>query len=320
MTDKITAMPRCAVIFNPTKISDDFRATLDTRLGVDGWENTLWLETAEDDAGYSMIKQAVEAQVDLVIGAGGDGTIRILADGLADSGIPMGIVPSGTGNLLARNLDLPLQETDAIDIALGRHTRAIDLVKLTVDDKPPEHFAVMAGVGVDSAIMDETNPKLKETIGSAAYFIAAAKALGRLPMDILVTVDGRRHRRRHVMLCLIGNVGKLTGNITLIPQARPDDGMVDIYVASPHRFTHWLRVALRLITGRKHTDDQVDLWRGRHVEIRLRQVDNYQLDGDVSGAGRMLTAEVRPGALQVRVAADHDESATDATAAAGSAR
>jgi diacylglycerol kinase (ATP) len=292
-------MVRCAVVFNPTKVSGDFRTTLTARLAQDGWDDTLWLETAVDDPGHSMTAQAVEQQVDLVIGAGGDGTIRVVANGLAGSGIPMGIVPAGTGNLLARNLDLPLDEASTIDIALARRTHSIDLVKITVDGTPGEHFAVMAGMGVDAVIMDETNPNLKAKIGSAAYFIAAGKALGRLPMDIEVIVDGRRHRRRHAIVCIIGNVGELTGNITLIPEARPDDGLIDIYVASPHRLTHWLRVFWRLITGRRHSDDQVDQWRGRRVEVKINRKENFQLDGDVAGECRTLIAEVRPGALDV---------------------
>ena len=111
-----------------------------------------------------MTQQAIAKQADLVIAAGGDGTVRIVADGLAHSGIPMGLIPAGTGNLLARNLDVPLNELDAIEVALDGHTRAIDLIRITVDDRPPEHFAVMAGIGVDAMIMDETVDGLKDKV------------------------------------------------------------------------------------------------------------------------------------------------------------
>ena len=115
---------------------------------------------------------------DRVIAVGGDGTVRIVADRLAQSGIPMAVVPVGTGNLLARNLEIPLSERDAVEVAFGEHTLDIDLIKLTVDGVPSEHFAVIAGLGVDALIMDETSPELKDTIGAGAYFVAAAKALG----------------------------------------------------------------------------------------------------------------------------------------------
>ena len=223
------------MVYNPTKVSDQFRQLVTNRLERDGWADTLWLETSADDPGRGMTKEAVAAQVDLVIGAGGDGTVRVVADGLAGSGIPMGLVPAGTANLLARNLDLPLDEDAAVEIAFAGHTRMIDLIKLTVDDHPPEHFAVIAGIGVDAMIMDETDTGLKDKIGSAAYVLAAAKALGRLPIRLTVQLDDHRPVRRRAMICAMANVGKLQGNVTLIPGATPEDGLLDLYIASPHR-------------------------------------------------------------------------------------
>jgi diacylglycerol kinase (ATP) len=290
---------RCAVVYNPTKISDQFCALLEDRLLRMGWVDTLWLETSSEDPGRAMTQQAVAEDVDLVIGAGGDGTVRIVADGLAHTGTPMGLIPAGTANLLARNLDLPLEEGPAIEVALGSHTRTIDLVKITVDDRPPEHFAVMAGVGVDAMIMDETDDNLKDKVGSAAYFVAAGKALGRLPVRMRVQLDDHRPVSRNAMLCVVGNVGKLRGNLTLIPGARPDDGVLDLYIASPRRFRHWIKLALRLITRQPKRDDQVDQHSGRRVRIRIDGKDNYQLDGDVVGESTSLTAEIQPGALTV---------------------
>jgi diacylglycerol kinase (ATP) len=294
---------RCAVIYNPTKVGDKFHALVEESLQQNGWSNTLWLETSAEDPGRAMTKQAVAEHVDLVIGAGGDGTIRFVADGLAHTGIPMGLVPAGTGNLLARNLDLPLEEVDAIEVALGGQVRLIDLVRITVDDRAPEHFAVMAGIGIDAMIMDETDEDLKDAVGSAAYFVAAAKALGRLPIRLKVQLDDHRPVRRHAMLCVIGNVGTLRGNLTLIPGASPDDGLLDLYIASPRRFRHWFKVALRLITRRAKKDDQVDQHMGKRVRIMIDGKENFQLDGDVVGESTTLFAEVQPGALAVCVPA-----------------
>ena len=292
---------RCAVIFNPVKVSDGFREALSSRLAAARWTEPIWLPTAEDDPGRSMAATAVEQQVDLVVAAGGDGTVRVVADGLANSGIPMGIVPSGTANLLARNLGIPMDEAEAIDVVLSGRARTIDLIKISVDGGEGEHYAVMAGMGIDAMIMDETRPELKDKIGTAAYFVAAAKALGRLPVPMRIKVDDHRPHRRRAMICVVGNVASLPGNITLIPGAEPDDGRLDVYVASPHRFTQWIRVFLRLITRRSNGQDRVDQWRGRRVEVRLDQPDSYQLDGDVVGELRRLVAEVQPQALSVRV-------------------
>jgi diacylglycerol kinase (ATP) len=294
---------RCAVIYNPTKVSEKFRALVEDSLQRKGWVDTLWLETSVEDPGRAMTRQAVAEEVDLVIGAGGDGTIRSVADVLAQTGIPLGLVPAGTGNLLARNLDLPLEEVDAIDVALDGQQRPIDLVRITVDDRAPEHFAVMAGIGIDAMIMDETNEDLKDKVGSAAYFVAAAKALGRLPIRLKVQLDNDRPVRRYAMLCVIGNVGTLRGNLTLIPGASPDDGLLDLYIASPRRFRHWAKLALRLITRRPKKDDQVDQRKGRRVRIKIHGKDNYQLDGDVVGESTTLDAEIQPGALTICVPA-----------------
>jgi diacylglycerol kinase (ATP) len=229
---------------------------------------------------------------------------------LAHTGIPLGLVPAGTGNLLARNLDLPLEEADAIEVALDAQQRAVDLVKITVDDRAPEHFAVMAGIGVDAMIMDETNEDLKDKVGSAAYFVAAGKALGRLPVRMTVQLDSNRPLRRHAMVCVIGNVGTLRGNLTLIPGATPDDGLLDLYIASPRQLRHWLKLALRLITRRPKKDDQVDQRKGKNVRIIIDGKDNYQLDGDVVGESTTLFAEIQPGALTICVPAQtaHDPS------------
>jgi diacylglycerol kinase (ATP) len=269
LDDSAAPAARCAVVFNPTKVSDQFRRQVEKILGRDGWADTLWLETSAEDPGRAMTREAVSAEVALVVAAGGDGTVRIVADGLAGSGIPMGVVPAGTANLLARNLDLPLEEMAALEVAFARHTRTIDLIRLSVDDHPPEHFAVIAGIGVDAMIMDETDPALKDKMGSAAYFLAAAKALRRLPVRLTVQLDDRRPVRRRAMICAIANIGELAGNLVLVPGAAPDDGLLDVYIASPRRFWHWIKIGLRLITRRPKKDDQVDQVAGKRVTITL---------------------------------------------------
>jgi diacylglycerol kinase (ATP) len=292
---------RCAVIYNPIKVSDDLRDAITRHATKAGWSDPIWLETPADNPGRTITAEVVSENPDRVIAVGGDGTVRIVADRLAQSGIPMAVVPVGTANLLARNLEIPLSQLDALEVAFGEHTLDIDLIKLTVDGAPSEHFAVIAGLGVDAMIMDETSPELKDAIGAGAYFIAAARALGRTPIDMRVTLDGHRTHRRQAMICAIGNVGKLAGNLTLIPGARPDDGRLDVYVASPHRLTHWLRTFLRLVTRRPRADDRVDQWQATQVEVRLRHPDPYQLDGDVIGDCSTLRAEVCPRALTVCV-------------------
>ena len=295
---------RCAVVANPTKLGDADAALVRERLAQAGCDEPLWLETAADDPGRSMTQQAVDAGVDLVLAAGGDGTIRIVAAGLAGTDVTMGIIPAGTGNLLARNLGIPLNVIGALDVALGDEERDIDTVVLRVDGGEPDRFAVMAGTGLDAMIMDGVDERLKKFIGPGAYFISAGKALNRLPVPVQVTVDGRRHRR-HAIIVLIGSCGTLTGDLRLIPDASPDDGLLHVYVAYPTRFTHWIKAFLRLITRRARKDDHVHIWSGTKVEVRLRDKDAYELDGDVEGEGTVLQAEVDPGSLRIRASVAH---------------
>jgi len=119
-----------------------------------------------------------------------------------------------------------------------------------------------------------------------------------------VQLDSNRPVRRHAMLCVIGNVGTLRGNLTLIPGASPDDGLLDLYIASPRRFRHWVKLALRLITRRAKKDDQVDQHTGKTVRITIHGKENYQLDGDVVGESTTLFAEIQPGALAICVPAE----------------
>jgi diacylglycerol kinase (ATP) len=294
----------CAVIVNPTKLNDTDAARVRERLAAAGCPDPLWLETSVDDPGRAMTAQAVEAGVDLVLAAGGDGTVRLVAAGLARTGVAMGIVPVGTGNLLARNLEVPLDVPSALEVALGEDERLIDTVVLTVDGGEPDRFAVMAGTGLDAMIMDGVNEKLKTFIGPGAYFISATKALGRLPVPVHFTVDGRRHRR-DAIISLVGSCGTLTGDLKLIPRARPDDGLLHLYVAFPTKFRHWVKALVRLVTRRPRKDDHVQVWSGHRVEIRLQEKDSYQLDGDVAGEGKMFRAEIDPGSLRIRAREPH---------------
>ena len=169
---------RAAVIYNPTKVTDwvTFRRHVEYELRTRGWDRPLWLETSTDDPGRAMTEQAVREGVDLVLGAGGDGTIRVICSGLAGSGVPFGLIPAGTGNLLARNIGIPLDEAAALDVAFDGLDKAVDLVALSVDGGPADHFAVMAGIGIDAVIMEGTDPMLKRAVGIGGVLPVARRS------------------------------------------------------------------------------------------------------------------------------------------------
>lgn len=299
-----TAVSRsCAVIWNPSKVMDraSFRRTIEYELEQGGWDDALWLQTKPNDPGYSMTRTALSRDVDLVLVAGGDGTVRVVCSELAGSGIPLGIIPAGTGNLLARNLGIPLDEVAAARVAFGGKPEPIDLVKVTIDgdEAGAEHFAVMAGIGIDARIMEKTRPELKKTVGSAAYFLAAAQEVTSPPMDLSFQVDGQAPERRRAMMAVVGNVGILQGGLQLMPRASATDGLLDVAIASPRNYADWAAMATRVMALRSERVNRVDQIQAQRVRISVAEAMPYELDGDTAGHARVFEAEVVPQALLV---------------------
>jgi diacylglycerol kinase (ATP) len=302
-TDSARPLKRCAVIYNPARISDwvGFRRSIEYELRTRGWGQAMWLETAPDDPGRGPARRAIESNADLVIVAGGDGTVRLVAAEMANSGIPFGVIPAGTGNLLAKNLNIPLDERAAMEVAFGGRPRPIDVVQVTIDDHRVDHFVVLAGIGIDAIIMQETNPDLKRAVGSVAYFLAAARNANHPAVHATITIDGSEPIRRRAHVLVLGNVGYLQANIPLIPDAKPDDGLIDLLIASPRKPTDWPRLIARVLTRRDRSVDELDRMTGSKIKIEVAEGDQFQLDGDLAGECHTMTAQILPGALNIRV-------------------
>jgi diacylglycerol kinase family enzyme/membrane-associated phospholipid phosphatase len=290
----------CAFIYNPERLNDEAtarRIVTDT-LARRGWEAPLFLPTTRSDHGAGMVAEALRRQADLVLGAGGDGTIRIICNGLANTGVPFGLLPAGTGNLLARNLGVPLDLEEAVRVAFDGVPTAVDLIKLTVDgdDQHAEHFAVMGGVGFDAVLMENTSARLKRAIGSAAYVVAAAQELGVPPHRVRFRVDGAAETRSRAVLTLLGNVGSLGPGVQLVPDADPTDGRMELIIGSPTGVSGWARLAAKAM-ARVGVGSELEQFTGREVSIRLDEPLPYELDGDTLGRGQRFDAEVVPGAL-----------------------
>ena len=181
-------MKRAAVIVHPRKHRDlaGFRADVTETMTGQGWAEPLWLETSPDDTGERLARMAVASGVDVVISSGGDGTVTACAAGVAGSGIPLGVLPSGTGNLLARNLGLPLQADAALAVALTGAERRLD-----VGVANGRTFVVMAGIGFDAALLSSVSEQLKMRVGWHAYALSGMRHL----WDRLTRVELRDRRR-----------------------------------------------------------------------------------------------------------------------------
>ena len=291
---------RAAVIVHAAKIAD-FRAFADQVQGAlaqRGWEPPAWHLTSPSDPGTAGARSARASEVDLVLVAGGDGTVRAVCAELVDSGIPLGILPLGTGNLLARNLSIPLDLADAVDTALDGRPRPIDLIEVHADDAPTDHCLVMAGMGADAAAMADTRDDLKRVVGAGAYVVAGLQAVSRPPFAATIAVGRAAPVEREPAMVLIANVGRLQAGIDVIPDARPDDGLLDVLVASPKGVTDSALLTTRVLAGASDAPG-AERAQGRSVVIETSEPVPYQIDGDAVGSCRRLQARVVPGAVLV---------------------
>ena len=294
---------KLAVILNPIKVDDPakFKTMVETMATEAGFSTVVWRETTVEDTGYGMAHEAAVSGCDVVVAIGGDGTVRAVCEELAGTGIPVGIVPAGTGNLLARNLDIPLFLRSAVDVGLSGQDRAIDMVEVSGDGMDDSTFLVMAGMGFDAAIMEGVNEGIKAKVGWLAYVWSALKSLMFPAIRVEISVDGSEFTRHRARTIVIGNVGFLQAGMPLLPDATIDDGQLDVVLLYPRRFLSWLPLALRVITRNKRTDELITRMTGQEVVVRCGSEAPRQLDGDLIAPGRELRARSVHGKLLVRV-------------------
>lgn len=314
-----------AVVYNPIKVDlRKLRREVSAAESAAGWGTTRWYPTSEADVGQGPTRSAVTEGAAVVLAAGGDGTVRAVAEALRDAQVPIALVPSGTGNLLARNLNLTLtNHTESIGTAFTGVDRPIDLGIAEIvraDGGTEQHaFLVMAGLGLDAKMIALTNPRLKKAVGWLAYVDAGVRALPELrPVKLRYSLDGSPERSTSVHTIIVGNCGALPGGILLLPDAEPDDGFFDIAALRPRGPLGWLKVwnkvtwengvLRRTALGRSIIDLQKDVrdvlyFRGKDLALTVDEPQEFQLDGDEFGKAKSVHAWVDAGALIVKVPA-----------------
>jgi diacylglycerol kinase family enzyme len=261
-----------------------------------GWKAGFLL-TEKADEGVSAASSAALDGADLVVAVGGDGTVRGCAEGLAGTGVPLGIVPHGTANLLARTLRIPGHTRAALTVALDPRGADVDIDLAVADGMP---FTAMAGLGLDAAVVAGT--KLKHQFGWLAYAMSGAAHLALPPARFTIRLDDGPPVEREARSVVVGNSGLLPGGFSLLPDARLDDGVLDVGVLAPRGPLGWTRLATRVLTHSDRQDRMLERFQARKVEITATATLPREVDGEVVAPDRGLTVTVAGKRLTVRTA------------------
>lgn len=303
-------MKRAALIVNPTKIKHlpRFKREVESVMHGYAWAAPVWLHTSIEDPGFGQTRIALQEKVDLIGALGGDGTVRNVASEMLHTGVPLTILPAGTGNLLARNLGLPTGNwIDAIRVALNGRNREIDTLSVQIDTTGDGEFddvatcTVMTGCGLDAEIMNNTSEKLKARASWLAYPLAGLREVraARTPMRVAIDDEPLR-ASRDLTTVLIGNCGRLTGGIRLMPEALPDDGVLDVIELSARNLT-WARLVSQVLRGSTKDTAQVRRATGTKVRIECGTPTRVEIDGEVHDHAHAVRVTMQPKSLLVRV-------------------
>jgi len=309
-----------AVIFHPSKIT---RAKIEAAFSKAGFVNLSYFPSDNKTGGLKATKKAIEAGATHIIVAGGDGTVRACVQAVfeEEAGVSLGLVPIGTGNILARNLKLPITNLDkCIRRAVIGDVYEIDLGVAKAINKDGEltkfYFTGIAGIGMDARIMQRTLPELKRRVGWIAYIEGGLRSLPMKFEKFEVLVDDFSPRTLKSYSILIGNAGWLPGQISMMPDARLDDGKLDVAAIGPRKIWDWVdfiarvtwqnKVVRPLALGRKWMDQTANLKTienlgGSRIRVKPHNLSPLQLDGDVIGEVLEVDFSLKHRVLKIRL-------------------
>ncbi len=292
------------IIYNPTAGPRDVIRELRrirTFFAEHGWSVRLRMTEEPGDATW-MAREAAEKGRDAVIAAGGDGTVNEVVNGLAGTPAALGVLPVGTGNLWAKELRVPtytltapFRLRQAAEGLVEGTVRAIDVGR--AGDRV---FLCWASVGLDAQVTSEMEPRerYQKRLGALPYVIAAfLVARDFKGVEAEITIDGHVVEGR-TLLVSVNNIQRYGGLIEVAPEARLDDGLVDVFVFKGLGIGYALRHVVRVLSRRYLDDPEVVHRQGRRVEVRTEKPLWVQVDGDPIGTTPVIM-EVVPRALRI---------------------
>jgi YegS/Rv2252/BmrU family lipid kinase len=252
----------------------------------------LW-ETSNALGADELTRLLLTRGAERILVCGGDGTIATAAGALAGSDAALGILPAGTGNLVALNLGIPLDFPEALRIALTETPLPIDVGRANGCA-----FLVAAGMGVDARVVREARRSQKQRLGALAYFVAALRNVRQPPAQYTITVDGCCCRRR-AQSVLVANMGRIQGGVELVPGADPEDGLLDVAILRVQGLGELFLAAVSILWRRKPLSPYLEVIRGRRIVVETDRPLPIQLDGDARGVTNRMEVEIEPGSLRV---------------------
>ncbi|MFI7600520.1 diacylglycerol/lipid kinase family protein [Actinoplanes sp. NPDC049681] len=298
---------KVAVVAHQRKTLDGGLDELRRRISDEGVQDLLWYEVPKSKKAPKQVRRALKEKPDLLIVWGGDGMVQRTLDTVAGAEggakVPVGIIPAGTANLLATNLGVPHDLERAVQIAFHGRRHRLDLGVLN-----GEHFAVMAGIGFDGAMIQDADGKLKDRLGKLSYVWTGLRHLDDAAPEAKIKVDGTDWFKDDATCVLVGNVGTITGGITAFDDAKPDDGWLDVGVATARGAAQWARTMGRMAVGRSEDSPFVHMTRARRIDVKLRKPLTYELDGGARDAVKKIRIEVAPAAVKVCVPRQQSDS------------
>jgi len=267
-------------------------------LAREGVTDPLWYEVKKSRHAPEYARRVAAQGADVIFVWGGDGTVQRCIDAVAGTDAAVAILPAGTANLLAMNLGIPDDLTEAVRVGLQGDRRQMDTGSVS-----GEHFTVMAGAGFDARMIKDADRGQKNRLGRAAYLYAGIRNLSARRVKATVEVDGRRFFEGRVSCVLAGNVGKILGGVEAFPEARPDDGFLQLGLVTAKNPVEWARTFGRLTLGRAEESPFVEITHGRKFRIRFDRKLPYELDGGARPAVREMRIKACPGSIKICVPA-----------------
>ena len=296
-------MSTVAVIAHAGKTFGGGLIELRSELEKQGVTEPLWFEVPKSRKAPKQVKRALDEGADLLFIWGGDGMVQRCIDALSDSNAAIAIVPAGTANLFASNLEIPQDIQEAVRIGLEGPRRTLDVGRMN-----GERFAVMAGAGFDAQMIKDADGGLKDRFGRLAYVWTGTKQLGRKPFEAKIKVDGATWFDGQASSVLIGNVGKLFAGVEAFEDARPDDGKLELGVVTADGLLEWTRTIARTAIGSSSASPFVQVTKATSVQVKFDRKILYELDGGDRKPVKKLDVEIEPAAINICVPTSPDRS------------